>query len=131
MLLNYGRGRFEQLYKNFNKKNLIFTLPAFFSIYILLLPIILAIYLYTKINYIAIYFIPAIIYLTTTVLAGVIKSIKEKGFIKKILGIFVYPFMFFITHLFYGLGFFYAVFRIITGYKRVTKFNINKYKSFS
>ena len=27
MLLNYGRGRFEQLYIDFNKKNLIFTLP--------------------------------------------------------------------------------------------------------
>ena len=131
MLLNYGRGRFEQLYKNFNKKNLIFTLPAFFSIYIILLPIVLAIYLYTKINYIGVYFIPFIVYSAITILAGIIKSIRDKGIINKILGIFVYPFMFFITHMFYGLGFFYAVFRIITGYKRVTKFNINKYKSFS
>ena len=63
MLLNYGRGRLEQLYRDFNKKNLIFTLPAFFSLYIILSPIVFIIFKISKINYVAFYFIPLIIYL--------------------------------------------------------------------
>ena len=130
MLLNYGRGRLEQLYRDFNKKNLIFTLPAFFSLYIILLPIVFIIFKISKINYIAFYFIPLIIYLIITLLAGIITALKEKGFISKIKGFFVFPYMFFITHFFYGLGFFYGMIRIAKGFKRTVKFNITKYKSF-
>ena len=45
MLLNYGRGRFEQLFRDFNKKNLVFTLPAFFSTYIISIPFILLLWI--------------------------------------------------------------------------------------
>ena len=136
MLLNYGRGRFEQLYRDFNKKNLIFTLPAFFSLYIILLPIVFIIFKISKINYIAFYFIPLIIYLIITLLAGIITALKEKGFISKIKGFFVFPYMFFITHFFYGLGFFYGIIRIAKGFthagrrQRTVKFDIKKFKSF-
>ena len=130
MLLNYGRGRFEQLFRDFNKKNLIFTLPAFFSTYILLTPFILFSYFYTKQIFIILYFIPLLIYSCITLLAGIITSLKDKGFKNKIIGIFIYPFMFFITHFFYGLGFFYCLLRIITGFQRVAKFSIKKHKSF-
>ena len=136
MLLNYGRGRLEQLYRDFNKKNLIFTLPAFFSLYIILLPIVFIIFKISKINYIAFYFIPLIIYLIITLLAGIITALKEKGFISKIKGFFVFPYMFFITHFFYGLGFFYGIIRIAKGFthagrrQRTVKFDIKKFKSF-
>ena len=136
MLLNYGRGRFEQLYRDFNKKNLIFTLPAFFSFYIIFLPIVLFIFLITKINFIAIYFIPFGLYFAITLLAGIITALKEAGFINKIKGFFVFPYMFFITHFFYGLGFFYGIIRIAKGFthagrrQRTVKFNIKKFKSF-
>ena len=136
MLLNYGRGRFEQLYRDFNKKNLIFTLPAFFSLYIIFLPIVLFIFLITKINFLAIYFIPFGLYFAITLLAGIITSLKEAGFINKIKGFFVFPYMFFITHFFYGLGFFYGIIRIAKGFthagrrQRTVKFNIKKFKSF-
>ena len=136
MLLNYGRGRFEQLYRDFNKKNLIFTLPAFFSLYIIFLPIVLFIFLITKINFIAIYFIPFGLYFVITLLAGIITALKEAGFINKIKGFFIFPYMFFITHFFYGLGFFYGIIRIAKGFthagrcQRTVKFNITKYKSF-
>ena len=130
MLLNYGRGRFEQLYRDFNKKNLIFTLPAFFSLYIIFLPIVLFIFLITKIVFLALYFIPFGLYFAVTLLAGIITSLKEVGFINKIKGFFVFPYMFFITHFFYGLGFFYGIIRIAKGFTRTVKFNITKYKSF-
>ena len=136
MLLNYGRGRFEQLYRDFNKKNLIFTLPAFFSLYIIFLPIVLFIFLITKINFLAIYFIPFGLYFVITLLAGIITALKEAGFINKIKGFFVFPYMFFITHFFYGLGFFYGIIRIAKGFthagrrQRTVKFNIKKFKSF-
>ncbi len=136
MLLNYGRGRFEQLYRDFNKKNLIFTLPAFFSLYIIFLPIVLFIFLITKIVFLALYFIPFGLYFAVTLLAGIITSLKEVGFINKIKGFFVFPYMFFITHFFYGLGFFYGIIRIAKGFthagrrQRTVKFNIKKFKSF-
>ncbi len=130
MLLNYGRGRLEQLYRDFNKKNLIFTLPAFFSLYIILLPIVFIIFKISKINYIVFYFIPLIIYLIITLFAGIITALKERGFFNKIKGFFVYPYMFFLTHFFYGLGFFYGIIRIAKGFTRTVKFNITKYKSF-
>ena len=136
MLLNYGRGRFEQLYRDFNKKNLIFTLPAFFSLYIIFLPIVLFIFLITKIVFLALYFIPFGLYFAVTLLAGIITALKEKGFINKIKGFFVFPYMFFITHFFYGLGFFYGIIRIAKGFthagrrQRTVKFNIKKFKSF-
>ena len=136
MLLNYGRGRFEQLYIDFNKKNLIFTIPAFFSLYIIFLPIVLFIFLITKIVFIAIYFIPFALYFVMTLIAGIITALKEKGFISKIRAFFVFPYMFFITHFFYGLGFFYCIARIVKGFthaggrQRTVKFNIKKYKSF-
>lgn len=130
MLLNYGRGRFEQLYRDFNKKNLIFTLPAFFSSYIILSPIIFIIFMITKINYIALYFIPLIVYFIITLFVGIITALKEKGFISKIKGFFVFPYMFFITHFFYGLGFYYGIIRIVKGFKRTVQFTIKKYKSF-
>lgn len=130
MLLNYGRGRFEQLYRDFNKKNLIFTLPAFFSFYIMLSPVVFIIFMITKINYIAIYFIPLILYSIITLFAGIISALKEKGFINKIKGFFIFPYMFFITHFFYGLGFYYGIIRIVKGFKRTVKFDITKYKSF-
>ncbi|WP_297203277.1 glycosyltransferase [uncultured Brachyspira sp.] len=130
MLLNYGRGRFEQLFRDFNKKNLIFTLPAFFSTYILLTPFVFLLYLHTNNIITASYFIPLIIYFLITLLAGIITSLKDNGLKNKIIGLFIYPFMFFITHFFYGLGFFYCLIRIITGFQRVAKFSIKKHKSF-
>ena len=136
MLLNYGRGRFEQLYIDFNKKNLIFTIPAFFSLYIILSPIVLFISLITKIIFLEVYFIPFALYFVMTLLAGIITALKEKGFISKIRAFFIFPYMFFITHFFYGLGFFYGIARIVKGFthvggrQRAVKFNIKKYKSF-
>ncbi|MEI0798568.1 glycosyltransferase [Brachyspira intermedia] len=130
MLLNYGRGRFEQLFRDFNIKNLIFILPSLFANYILLSPIVLCIYHFSKLNVLKFYFLPLLVYIIMTFFAGVVYSFYDKGFISKIRGIFIYPFMFFITHFFYGLGFFYGIIRIITKFKRVATFSIKKYKSF-
>ncbi|MEI0486185.1 glycosyltransferase [Brachyspira intermedia] len=130
MLLNYGRGRFEQLVRDFNIKNLIFILPSLFANYILLSPIVLCIYHFSKLNLLKFYFLPLLVYIIMTFLAGIVYSFCDKGFISKIRGIFIYPFMFFITHFFYGLGFFYGIIRIITKFKRVATFSIKKYKSF-
>ena len=130
MLLNYGRGRFEQLFRDFNTKNLIFTLPSLFSAYIILSPFILILYNFTRIDLIKFYFLPLLVYIIMTFLAGIVYSFCDKGFISKIRGIFIYPFMFFITHFFYGLGFFYGIIRIVTKFKRIANFSIKKYKSF-
>lgn len=130
MLLNYGRGRFEQLFRDFNYKNLVFTIPALFSAYIILIPVVFIVYNFTEINIIKFYFLPLLIYITATIFAGVLYSFKEFGIIGKIRGLFVYPFMFFITHFFYGFGFFYGIIRIVTKFKRIADFSIKKYKSF-
>ncbi|MEI0478774.1 glycosyltransferase [Brachyspira pulli] len=130
MLLNYGRGRFEQLFRDFNTKNLIFTLPALFSTYIILAPVMLLLYHFFEVNIIKFYFLPLYIYAILTFFAGFFSAIEDKGIINKIIGIFVYPFMFFITHFFYGFGFFYGILRILTKFHRIAKFSIKKYKSF-
>lgn len=130
MLLNYGRGRFEQLFRDFNYKNLVFTIPALFSAYIILMPIVFIVYSFTEINIIKFYFLPLLIYIIVTIFAGVLYSFKELGIIGKIRGLFVYPFMFFITHFFYGFGFFHGIIRIVTKFKRIADFSIKKYKSF-
>lgn len=130
MLLNYGRGRFEQLFRDFNTKNLIFTLPALFSTYIISAPIMLLLNYFLKVNIINFYFLPLYIYVILTFFAGIFSAIEDKGIINKIRGIFVYPFMFFITHFFYGFGFFYGILRIMTKFRRIAKFSIKKYKSF-
>ncbi|WP_297300420.1 glycosyltransferase [uncultured Brachyspira sp.] len=130
MLLNYGRGRFEQLFRDFNTKNLIFTLPALFSTYIILAPIMLLLYHFLKVNIIKFYFLPLYVYAILTFFAGFFSAIEDKGIINKLRGIFIYPFMFFITHFFYGFGFFYGILRIITKFRRIAKFSIKKYKSF-
>ena len=130
MLLNYGRGRLEQLFRDFNPKNLIFILPSLFSTYIMLIPIILSVYFVSKMNIIKFYFFPLYIYMVLTFIAGIIYAFKDNGIINKLRGLFIYPFMFFITHFFYGFGFFYGILRIITKFNRVAKFSIKKYKSF-
>lgn len=130
MLINYGRGRFEQLFRDFNKKNLIFTLPSLFTGYILLIPIVMILYLYIKDYIIFIYFIPLLLYILITFIYGIIYAFMDIGIINKINGFFIYPFMFFITHFSYGLGFFYGLIRIISGFKRVAKFYVKKLKSF-
>ncbi|MEI0516243.1 glycosyltransferase [Brachyspira murdochii] len=130
MLLNYGRGRLEQLFRDFNSKNLIFTLPALFSAYIVLCPIILALYIIFQVNIMKFYFLPLYVYIILTVLTGFIYALNDNGIINKIRGIFVYPFMFFITHFFYGFGFFYGILRIVTKFRRIAKFSVKKYKSF-
>ncbi len=129
MLINYGRGRFEQLYINFNFKNLIFTIPAIFSIYILSIPIMSILYFLIKNNIILLYFIPIVIYSISTIFSAILYSLKESGIKNKIKGIFIYPFMFFITHFFYGFGFFFAIGRIIITPKKNIKFKIIKYKN--
>lgn len=130
MLLNYGRGRFEQLFRDFNSKNLIFTLPAFFSAYILLCPLMFIFYNVAKINIIKFYFLPLLVYIIITIFAGIFYAFRDKGLIHKIIGIFIYPFMFFITHFFYGFGFFYGIMRIVSRFKRDVNYSINKCKSF-
>ena len=130
MLINYGRGRFEQLFRDFNKKNLIFTLPSLFTGYILLIPIVMILYLYIRDYIIFIYFIPLLLYILITFISGIIYAFMDIGIINKINGFFIYPFMFFITHFSYGLGFFYGLIRIISGFKRVAKFYVKKLKSF-
>ncbi|WP_300369607.1 glycosyltransferase [Brachyspira sp.] len=130
MLLNYGRGRFEQLFRDFNFKNLIFTIPALFSAYIISTPMIAVLYGITGVNIIKFYFLPLLVYIIMTLFAGILYAFKDKGIICKIRGLFVYPFMFFITHFFYGLGFFYGIMRIVSKFKRIAKFSVKKYKSF-
>lgn len=130
MLLNYGRGRFEQLFRDFNAKNLIFTLPSLFSNYILLSPIVLAVYYFSKMDIIKFYFLPLLVYIIITTFAGILYAFWDRGFLNKIRGVFIYPFMFFITHFFYGFGFFYGIIRIVSKFKRVANFSIKKYKSF-
>ncbi|TVL55630.1 glycosyltransferase [Brachyspira hyodysenteriae] len=130
MLLNYGRGRFEQLFRDFNIKNLIFILPSLFANYVILTPIVLCAYHFSQLSVLKFYFLPLLVYIIMTSLAGILYSFSDKGIISKIRGIFVYPFMFFITHFFYGLGFFYGIIRIMTKFKRVANFSVKKYKSF-
>lgn len=132
MLLNYGRGRLEQSFRDFHFKNIIFFIPAFFTLYILLLPIVSILYFLNKpfSKYLFLYFVPIAFYFLLDIVVGFITAIKDNGIRRKIKSIFVYPYMFFITHFFYGFGFFYGLFRVISGHKRIVKFSIRKYKSF-
>lgn len=130
MLLNYGRGRLEQLVREFNIKNIIFVIPMLFAFYTVLIPIIFTIYIYTNSTLMYLYFLPFLLYLLITFIVGIFTSFKDSGFFNKIKGIFIYPFMFFITHFFYGLGFFYGILNICFGAKRVARFTVNKHKSF-
>lgn len=130
MLANYGRGRFEQLVRDFNIKNLIFTLPMFFVLYTLFIPFAAVYYLFIDKLYASLYMAPFVLYLCIDIFFGLSTAFKKRGIIKKIKSIFVYPFMFFITHFFYGFGFFYGIVNLIFGVKRYAYFSINKHKSF-
>lgn len=130
MLLNYGRGRFEQLIREFNLKNIIFTIPMMFTFYVVLIPIIFVLYMFTSKTYFCLYFLPFLLYLIMTCFVGFLTAMRETGFFRKIIGIFIYPSMFFITHFFYGLGFFYGILRLCIGVKKMARFTVNKYKSF-
>jgi len=128
MLLNYGRGRLEQTVREFNIKNIIFTIPSFFTLYILSLPIMAIMAVKTQNKYLYLYFLPVIVYIVINNIFAFITAMKTNH---KLKGIIVYPYMFFITHFFYGLGFFYGIIRILSGKKRTSKFSIKKYKSFN
>ena len=125
MLLNYGRGRIEQTIRDFNIKNIIFIMPSFFTFYIISIPFVM--FFLENINYKHIYLLPFGIYFILNALLGFITAMKTNH---KLKGIFIYPFMFFTTHFFYGLGFFYGVIKILFGKKKIAKFNIKKYKDF-
>lgn len=130
MLVNYGRGRFEQLVREFNIKNLIFTLPMFFVLYTLFVPFAVLYYLFIDKFYASFYIAPFILYLFINIIFSIKTALKKEGIVKKIKSIFVYPVMFFITHFFYGFGFFCGILRLVFGVKRVAYFNINRHKSF-
>ena len=128
MLLNYGRGRLEQTAREFSIKNFIFTIPSFFTLYILSLPIMAVIASKNNNKYLCLYFIPIVVYIIINSIFAIITAMKTDH---KLKGIIIYPCMFFITHFFYGLGFFYGIIRLLSGKKRISKFSIKKYKSFN
>jgi len=103
---NYGRGRAEQILFSFDLKDLVNTIPAFFTLYIILL------LLSPPISF---KFIPFLIYLFFDFIFS-LKSAKENKIF------FLAPLVFFnifLVHFFYGAGF-------ITGLIRKTIFKKKK-----
>ncbi len=121
MLLSYGCGRFEQMKEKFVFKNIVFILPMLFMFYIISIPILSLVFpllldnIYSQ-NFVIeninkLYFIPFLLYIIADLFFTIYNSLKRKS--SKLRSIFVLPVMFFFTHFFYGLGFFYGIIKNI------------------
>ena len=129
MLTNYGRGRLEQMKENFSLKNIIFSLPMFFMFYILSIPILFFVFLKYPIN--ILYISPLLFYILIAFVFSLEKSIKRKS--GKLRSLFIMPIMFFLTHFFYGFGFFYGIIKNLFKKKKeiIHNINIKKIKEFN
>ncbi len=131
MLISYGVGRAEQMKESFLLKNIIFSAPMFFILYVLSIPIVSIFILQNQ--YAIFYAIPLALYSILAISFSVRKSLKRKS--HKIRSLLVMTAMFFLTHFCYGFGFAKGIIKNIFKMPKVKevelKININKVKSFS
>lgn len=130
MLLNYGRGRFEQFLFMPSIGNLIFFAPAAFVFYLISLPICGAAFsvlysaaegadaaLIARIG--MIYTVPLLLYLLLLCAASISALFSLKGRFYR--AFYSIPFIYFLIHFFYGLGIYYGALKkfILKGNKEV------------
>lgn len=129
MLINYGRGRCEQMKICFMPKNIIFIMPALFSMYIITYIPLLCIFSRVS-NVLSMFYGGAIFfYIIPTYAASFLTIFNRKK--NKLRSFFIMPAMFFFTHFFYGLGFIYGFIRPFIKKKEEIKARMNKIKSFA
>lgn len=101
---NYGRGRMEQiLIQSYSFKTL-FVIPTIFALYLISIPIVQNKF----------YLIPLLLYILFSLIAAVKISWAKRN--PKLL--IVLPWMFFLVHVPYGLGFIYGLFSSMSSAKR-------------
>lgn len=130
MLITYGAGRAKQMKELFLLKNMIFSMPMFFVLYVLSLPIMAMLILPKPYN--MLYVAPCILYFIIAAMFSISVLPKRKS--HKIRSLLVMSFMFFLTHCCYGIGFAKGLIKNIFRIKDKevsSEININKVKSFS
>ncbi len=129
MLISYGVGRAQQMKEAFLLKNIVFSAPMFFWLYVFSIPVVCDVLLPRL--YSVIYTSALMLYSLIAILFSISVLPKRKS--HKIRSFFVMTLMFFLTHFSYGFGFAKGIFKNIfnPSSKSVSsEININKVKSF-
>ncbi|HBS06704.1 MAG TPA: hypothetical protein DEA96_17175 [Leptospiraceae bacterium] len=146
MLMGYGRGRFKQMTVDFRISNLVFFLPAFFSLFLLALPI-CAFGLYysgeaAHISGIAslaelvrwpwtmwalAYVISLPPYISLVLFAGA-QTFAGMRPPRAAVSAIRLPFLFFCVHFFYGLGVWWGFLGLFSRRKKVVEYELNRMK---
>ncbi len=116
-IFRYARGRADHFFWNIRLKDLFFTIPLIFLIYLLSL----IIYHPTW------YFAPLFFYLFLSVIFSAIAQIEARRKDLLIL-FFVLPFLFFLTHMVYGLGFTWGLLKKLNSNKDRKKVDLKNIK---
>lgn len=126
MLLNYGRGRFQQFKASPRMLNVMFFIPLFFVIYLASLALLPALVRVTP--YALFYLAPFLLYALVLVLALVsaLPSIRTLSF-----GIFAVPFVLFTIHAGYGIGIIWGFLRMFRKKNADVHFQIRTVKTFA
>lgn len=111
MLLGYGAGRFKQMVLSFRFSNLLFFVPALFSLYIVTLPF--AWMLPVPDLYKGMYYSLAVLYAGLLSVSGILAAFRMKG--RRHRGLFSIPSIFFLIHFFYGAGIWRGFLRYLKG----------------
>ncbi|MBI38805.1 MAG: glycosyltransferase [Leptospiraceae bacterium] len=146
MLMGYGRGRFKQMTVDFRASNLVFFLPAIFSLYLLALPVcLLGLCLSGEASHLAdissladlirwpwsvwaiSYLLALPPYLSLILFAGAqtFASMRQPRATVSVLRL---PFLFFCVHFFYGLGVWWGILGLFSARKKVVEYELNRMK---
>ncbi|MBI4976379.1 MAG: glycosyltransferase [Spirochaetes bacterium] len=123
MLLNYGRGRFQQLAHAPRIQNATFLIPAFFVLYLASFAAVP--FIPVAMSFKLLYCIPLMLW----ALLAVVASILTRATLLRTRHILtMMPMLFFVIHFFYGVGIFYGVIRYAFRKKISIRFTIKKIK---
>ena len=147
MLMGYGRGRFKQMTVDFRAANLVFFLPALFSLFLMALPACIAgllnsgeltsgpIQLRSASDLLAwpwtlwatSYALSLPAYISLLMFAGAQTFAKLRS-PRPALAMFRLPFLFFCVHFFYGLGVWWGILGLFYGHKKVVEYEFSSMK---
>lgn len=103
-LFNYGCGRMEQIFIRPSLSNVLYFIPLIFLFYLC----------FIIFNHNLFFIIPILAYVVAAFTFGLLVSVKEKEYFL----IIILPFLFFATHISYGLGLFWGFINKMFGIQR-------------
>ena len=145
MLMGYGRGRFKQMTVDFRVSNLVFFLPALFSLFLMLLPVCaVGLHLSGELHsgpvslksvadllrwpftlWAGLYALALPPYISLILFAGS-QAFARMTSPRPVIALFRLPFLFFSVHFFYGLGVWWGVLGLLSRKKKVVEYDLRR-----